>query len=53
MRQFLTLWRDARLPASVAATHIHEATEALSTLIGTVKTDDILDVVFRNFCVGK
>ena len=53
MQAFLTAWNDAVLPASVIATHIHEAAAALSSLIGTVKTDDILDVVFRNFCVGK
>jgi tRNA modification GTPase len=53
MRQFLAAWSEELLPASVAATHIHEAVSALSTLIGSVKTDDILDVVFRSFCVGK
>jgi tRNA modification GTPase len=53
MRQFLTAWRDEMLPAPVTATHIHEAAAELSALIGDVKTDDILDVVFRNFCVGK
>ena len=50
---FLTVWRDEMLPASVAATHIRAAANALSELIGAVYTDDILDVVFRSFCVGK
>ncbi|MDQ2668384.1 MAG: hypothetical protein M3Z05_20670, partial [Gemmatimonadota bacterium] len=53
MRQFVAVWTDERLPASVAATHIHEAAAELSTLIGIMTADDILDVVFRNFCVGK
>ena len=53
MRQFLDAWTNALLPASVAATHIRAAAHALSTLIGIVETDDILDVVFRTFCVGK
>ena len=53
MRQFLDVWTNALLPASVAATHIRAAAHALSTLIGIVETDDILDVVFRTFCVGK
>ena len=52
MRQFLAGWRD-EMPASVSATHIHEAAAGLTMLIGAVKTDDILDIVFRNFCVGK
>ena len=51
--RFLAAWRDERLPASVAATHVRAAVEALSELIGVVHTDDVLDVVFRNFCVGK
>ena len=50
---FLTAWRDEMLPASVAATHIRAAANALSELIGAVYADDVLDVVFRNFCVGK
>ncbi|MEP6998933.1 MAG: tRNA uridine-5-carboxymethylaminomethyl(34) synthesis GTPase MnmE [bacterium] len=53
MRQFLTAWRDHALPASVSATHVRGAAEALSELIGVVHVDDVLDVVFRNFCVGK
>jgi len=53
MRQFAMAWRDDMLPASVSATHVRAAAEALSELIGIVYVDDVLDVVFRNFCVGK
>ena len=41
------------LPMSIAATHVRHAADALGELIGVVHTDDILDVVFRQFCVGK
>jgi tRNA modification GTPase len=41
------------LPMSIAAIHVRHAAEALGELIGVVHTDDILDVVFRQFCVGK
>jgi tRNA modification GTPase len=41
------------LPVSIAATHVHHAADALGELIGVMHTDDILDVVFRQFCVGK
>jgi tRNA U34 5-carboxymethylaminomethyl modifying GTPase MnmE/TrmE len=41
------------LPASVSATHVRAAADALSELIGIVYVDDVLDVVFRSFCVGK
>jgi tRNA modification GTPase TrmE len=50
---FIDAWMVNALPASVAATHIREAGRALGTLIGVVETEEILDVVFRNFCVGK
>jgi tRNA modification GTPase len=51
--QFLVAWRDDMLPASVSATHVRVAVDALSELIGVVHVDDVLDVVFRSFCVGK
>ena len=53
VQRFLSTWRDERLPASVAATHVRRAVDALSELIGVVHVDDVLDVVFRSFCVGK
>lgn len=53
LRKFLVAWHELRVPASIAATHIHAAAQALSELIGDVHTDDVLDVVFRRFCVGK
>lgn len=53
LRSFMEAWTENALPSSVAATHIREAGRALSTLIGVVEIEEILDVVFRNFCVGK
>lgn len=53
LSQFSTAWRNGLLPASVAATHVRAAVTALNELIGDVRVDDVLDVVFRNFCVGK
>ena len=41
------------LPMSIAAIHVRHAAAALGELIGAVHIDDILDVVFREFCVGK
>ena len=41
------------LPMSIAAIHVRHAAAALGELIGVVHTDDVLDVVFRQFCVGK
>jgi len=41
------------LPAEVAATHLLPAATALEELLGVVSVEDVLDVVFREFCVGK
>ena len=41
------------LPAEVAATHLRSAESALEELVGLVSADDVLDVVFRDFCIGK
>ena len=53
LMRFLDAWNGKTLPASVAATHVRSAVNALSELIGSVQVDDVLDVVFRRFCVGK
>lgn len=41
------------LPAPIAASHLLTARDALSELIGTVDTDEILGRVFSSFCIGK
>ena len=51
--EFGSSWRDAVLPAPVAAVHLRSAAIALESLIGAVSTEDVLDRVFSSFCVGK
>lgn len=43
----------AAIPADVAATHLRPAEAALEQLLGVISTDDILDRVFSQFCIGK
>lgn len=50
---FAAAWRGGALPATVVAVHLHEARTALEDLIGVVDVEDVLDRVFREFCVGK
>jgi tRNA modification GTPase len=55
-RRQLTEFETARrenLPPEIAATHLQDATLYLEELLGVVTTEDILDVVFQDFCVGK
>lgn len=53
VRQFLEAWTTQTLPAPIAAAHLLTARESLSELIGIIDTDDVLDIVFRDFCIGK
>jgi tRNA modification GTPase len=50
---FERAWRELSLPATVAAVHLHAAATALESLIGGVDVEDVLDRIFRDFCVGK
>lgn len=50
---FIDVWEANALPGAIAAIHVQSATAALDELIGTVDVEDVLDRVFRTFCVGK
>jgi tRNA modification GTPase len=43
----------AGLPPEVASAHLRPAETALEEILGVISVEDILDVVFREFCVGK
>lgn len=45
--------RAEGLPAEIATTHLQEAVAALEEIVGIVDVEDVLDVVFSSFCVGK
>jgi tRNA modification GTPase len=53
MREFSESWESGELPAPVIAVHLRAAVAALEELVGVVDTEDVLDRVFRSFCVGK
>lgn len=50
---FLDGWRSGDLPATVAAVHLQSARDALAELVGVIGTEDVLDRVFADFCIGK
>jgi len=39
--------------AEVASSHLKAAEGALEDVLGVVSADEVLDAVFREFCVGK
>ena len=51
--QFVAAWTSGALPAPVAAVHLYLAREALGEVTGVIALDDVLDRVFRDFCIGK
>jgi tRNA modification GTPase len=51
--EFIDRWQNGDVPAAVAAVHLHDAVAALEELIGAVDVEQVLDEVFRRFCVGK
>jgi len=53
LRGFRDRWAAREIPAPVAAVHLREAVTTLEELIGAVDVEDVLDEVFRRFCVGK
>ena len=42
-----------RIGEEVVAAEIRQALEGLGHVVGTIYTDDILDLVFGRFCIGK
>jgi len=58
-RSCLVACREALLsslrPAALElrAEELRHATDALGRLVGTVDVEDLLDVIFREFCIGK
>jgi tRNA modification GTPase len=49
---FLEAW-EGGVPPEFAATHLQAAAGALEDLLGIIGTEDVLDRVFAQFCVGK
>lgn len=41
------------LPAEVAATHLRPAETALEEVLGVIPREEVLDRLFREFCIGK
>jgi tRNA modification GTPase len=51
--RFLEAWSSGAVPVTVAAVHLQGARDALAELVGAIGTEDILDRVFADFCIGK
>lgn len=52
VQDFAKSLRDS-VPPEVAATHLLSARSALEELLGVISPEEVLDRVFRDFCIGK
>ncbi|HWN57541.1 MAG TPA: tRNA uridine-5-carboxymethylaminomethyl(34) synthesis GTPase MnmE, partial [Methylomirabilota bacterium] len=43
----------APLPPEIVAVDISAAADALGSITGEVTSEDVLDAIFRDFCIGK
>jgi len=53
VREFQQAWIEGEVPATIAAVHLRAAAHVLDELVGAISVDDVLDKLFRDFCVGK
>jgi len=53
VRAFRDAWEAGELPPPIAATHLRTAVHALDDLTGVPDVEEVLERVFRSFCVGK
>ena len=44
---------QSQIGDEIIAAEIRQALDELGQIVGTVYTDDILDLVFGRFCIGK
>ncbi len=44
---------NAGLPEDLAVVDLRSAADALGEITGQTVTEDLLDTIFRNFCIGK
>ena len=44
---------DSEMPMDLISVDLKEALDSLSEVTGEISSEDILDHVFSNFCVGK
>jgi len=51
--QQASLSLQAGLPLDIVAVDLHEALDHLGEITGHISSEDILDLVFREFCIGK
>lgn len=50
---FLTLVQSEQSDVVLAVEHLRLAIRSVGTITGIVYTEELLDVIFHDFCIGK
>jgi tRNA modification GTPase len=45
--------REGKMPLEVRAEYLRQAADSLARITGRIDVEDLLDVIFRDFCIGK
>ncbi|XP_032665329.1 tRNA modification GTPase GTPBP3, mitochondrial [Odontomachus brunneus] len=53
LQNYFELCATKQYDVAIAAEEIHKAMRELGRITGHVSTDEILDIIFKNFCIGK
>lgn len=53
LQSYFELYANEQHDAAIAAEEIHKAMRELGRITGYVSTNEILDIIFKNFCIGK
>nr|XP_012222181.1 PREDICTED: tRNA modification GTPase GTPBP3, mitochondrial isoform X1 [Linepithema humile] len=53
LQNYFELCADEQHDMAIAAEEIHKALRELGRITGHVSTNEILDIIFKNFCIGK
>lgn len=53
LRNYFELCAGEQHDMAIAAEEIHRAMRELGRITGHVSTNEILDIIFKTFCIGK
>ncbi|KAL0112670.1 hypothetical protein PUN28_012143 [Cardiocondyla obscurior] len=53
LQSYFELCANEQHDVAIAAEEIHKAMRELGRITGHVSTNEILDIIFKNFCIGK
>lgn len=48
-----TTLQNPEVDLAIAAEYLREAIRCIGRITGTINTEEILDVIFKDFCIGK